>query len=162
MSKVVLNPRLAPPFPKAALPVLRNPQLRKNVAHATDVIQAKRARLVAEKTDWQDLRNSAAAIKDGTLANLGAYLEEFEDRCTAAGGVVHWAWNATEACKIIIDILRGEQASQVIKIKSMTAAEIDLNSALAAADIEAIETDLAELILQLARISHELGIEWGE
>ena len=49
----VLDPVLAPPFPQAALPVLRNPQLRKNVAHAIDVIQAKRARLVAEKTDWQ-------------------------------------------------------------------------------------------------------------
>ncbi len=35
---------------QAALPILRNTQLRKNVAHATDVIQAKRARLVAEKT----------------------------------------------------------------------------------------------------------------
>ena len=59
----VLDPRLAPPFPTAALPVLRNPQLRKNVAHATDVIQAKRARLVAEKTDWEELRSAAAAIR---------------------------------------------------------------------------------------------------
>ena len=41
----VLDPVLAPPFPQAALPVLRNPQLRKNVAHAIDVIQAKRAKL---------------------------------------------------------------------------------------------------------------------
>ena len=38
----VLDPRYAEPFPKAVLPVLRNPQLRKNVAHAIDVIQAKR------------------------------------------------------------------------------------------------------------------------
>ncbi|MGA9060837.1 MAG: LutB/LldF family L-lactate oxidation iron-sulfur protein [Terracidiphilus sp.] len=151
MSHVVLDPRFAPPFPKAALPLLRNPQLRKNIAHATDVIQAKRARLVAEKTDWQELRSAAAAIKDETLAKLGAYLEEFEDRCTAAGGVVHWAWDAAEARKIIIDILREEQASQVIKIKSMTSAEIELNPALAAAGIEAIETDLAELILQLGK-----------
>ena len=41
----VLDPVFAPPFPQAALPVLRNPQLRKNVAHAIDVIQAKRAKL---------------------------------------------------------------------------------------------------------------------
>ena len=45
----VLDPHRAPPFPKAALPILRNAQLRKNVAHATDVIQAKRARLVARE-----------------------------------------------------------------------------------------------------------------
>ena len=90
----VLDPALASPFPVAALPVLRNPQLRKNVAHAIDVIQAKRGKLVAEKTDWQALRTAAAAIKDETLANLGAYLEQFEERCTAAGGHVHWAADA--------------------------------------------------------------------
>ena len=82
----ILDPALAPPFPVAALPVLRNPQLRKNVAHAIDVIQTKRARLVAEKTDWQELRAAAAAIRDHALENLGAYLEQFEARCTAAGG----------------------------------------------------------------------------
>jgi len=57
---VDLDPRTAPPFPQAALPMLRNPQLRKNVAHAIDVIQSKRAKLVAEKTDWQELRSAAA------------------------------------------------------------------------------------------------------
>ncbi len=82
----VLDPALAAPFPVAALPVLRNVQLRKNVAHAIDVIQAKRARLVAEKTDWQELRSAASWIKDEALENLGAYLEQFEERCTAAGG----------------------------------------------------------------------------
>ena len=69
-----LDPAKAPPFPTAALPVLRNAQLRKNVAHAIDVIQAKRAKLVAEKSDWQALRDAAAAIKDHALENLGAYL----------------------------------------------------------------------------------------
>src|ERR1700728_3001033 len=97
----ILDPALAPSFPVAALPVLRNVQLRKNVAHAIDVIQAKRARLVAEKSDWQELRAAAAAIKDKTLANLGAYLEQFEERCTAAGGHVHWAADAEDARRII-------------------------------------------------------------
>ncbi len=67
----VLDPALAPPFPKAVLPVLRNPQLRKNVAHAIDVIQAKRARLVAEKTDWQELRAAGAAIRDACAGKSG-------------------------------------------------------------------------------------------
>jgi L-lactate dehydrogenase complex protein LldF len=151
MSQVVLDPRLAPPFATAALPILRNPQLRKNVAHATDVIQAKRAKLVAEKTDWQELRTTAAAIKNETLENLGQYLQEFESRCSAAGGTVHWAWNAAEARRIIVNILREEQASEVIKIKTMTSTEIDLNRALEAAGIHATETDLAEIILQLGK-----------
>src|ERR1035438_2265198 len=148
-TRPVLDPHLAPSFPKAALPILRNAQLRKNVAHATDVIQAKRARLVAEKTDWQELRSAGSAIRAPVLENLDTYLEEFETRCTAAGGIVHWAWDAAEARQIIIDILREEKAAEVIKIKTMTSAEIDLNPALESAGIGVFETDLAEIILQL-------------
>jgi L-lactate dehydrogenase complex protein LldF len=144
-----MDPRIAPPFPTAAFTILKNTQLRKNVAHATDVIQAKRNNLVAEKRDWQELRTSAAAIRAHVLANLAAYLEEFETNCTAAGGTVHWAHDAAEARAIILKILREENATEVIKIKTMTSAEIQLNPALEAAGIAAIETDLAELILQL-------------
>jgi len=145
----VLDPRLAPPFPQAALPVLRNPQLRKNVAHAIDVIQTKRGKLIHEKTDWQDLRSAAAAIRTHVLENLGAYLEQFEARCTAAGGHVHWASDAAEARQIILDLLRQEKATEVIKIKTMTSAEIQLNPFLQAAGLGVFETDLAEIILQL-------------
>jgi len=145
----ILDPTLAPPFPQAALNVLRNPQLRKNVSHAIDVIQGKRARLVAEKTDWQELRSAASAIRAHALEHLGFYLEQFEARCTAAGGHVHWAADADEARQIILDLLRKENASEVIKIKTMTSAEIQLNPFLEAQGIRAFETDLAEIILQL-------------
>ena len=148
-TRLGLDPTLAPPFPQAVLPVLRNPQLRKNVAHAIDVIQTKRAKLVAEKADWQELRSAAAAIRDHALENLGTYLEEFEARCTAAGGTVHWAADAAEARRIILDLLRQEKASNVIKIKTMTSAEIQLNPFLEANGVHAFETDLAEIILQL-------------
>jgi L-lactate dehydrogenase complex protein LldF len=145
----ILDPTLAPPFAQAALNVLRNPQLRKNVTHAIDVIQGKRARLVAEKTDWQELRSAASAIRAHALEHLGFYLEQFEARCTAAGGHVHWAADADEARQIILDLLRQENASEVIKIKTMTSAEIQLNPFLEAQGIRAFETDLAEIILQL-------------
>ena len=145
----VLDPEKAPPFPQAAFSILRNTQLRKNVAHATDVIQGKRDRLVAEKADWQELRAAGSALRMHVLENLGHYLTQFEERCTAAGGVVHWAADAAEARSIIVDILRQEQATDVIKIKTMTSAEIQLNPAIEAAGIHAFETDLAEIILQL-------------
>jgi L-lactate dehydrogenase complex protein LldF len=151
MSHAVLDPLIAPDFPKAALPVLHNAQLRKNVAHATDVIQAKRAKLVAEKKDWQELRTAAAGIREHVLGNLAHYLEQFEERCKAAGGTVHWAADAAQARSVILSILREEQAREVIKIKTMTSAEIQLNPAIEAAGIHAIETDLAELILQLGQ-----------
>src|ERR1700761_4898015 len=145
----ILDPRIAPSFPEAALPVLRDSQLRKNVMHATDVIGNKRNRLVAEKQDWQQLRDAGSAIRAHVLEHLAEYLEQFEERCTAAGGVVHWARDGEEARAIILRILREEQAGEVIKIKSMTTAEIELNPALRKAGIKTFETDLAELILQL-------------
>jgi len=144
-----LNPTLAPPFPQAALHVLRNPQLRKNVAHAMDVIQAKRARLVLEKSDWQALRTAASEIRAHALDHLGTYLEQFEAHCSEAGGIVHWAATAEDARRIILDILRQEQATVVIKIKTMTSTEIQLNPFLEASGVSVFETDLAEIILQL-------------
>jgi L-lactate dehydrogenase complex protein LldF len=149
MEHPVLDPEKAPPFPQAAFTILRNTQMRRNVEHATDVIQGKRNRLVGEKADWQELRSAASALRMHVLENLEHYLTLFEERCTAAGGVVHWAADAAEARQIIVGILREEQAGEVIKIKTMTSAEIQLNPAIEAAGIKAFETDLAEIILQL-------------
>ena len=149
MSLVTIDPRKAAAFPQAAAELLRDTQTRKNVAHATDVIQRKRAALVAEKTDWQALRDAGAAIRREALEHLDTYLEEFETKLTQAGGHLHWAGDAAEAQRIVLDLLRAEQATEVIKIKSMTTAEIDLNRKLEENGIHAVETDLAELILQL-------------
>lgn len=149
MSLVTIDPRKAAPFPRAAAELLRDAQTRRNVAHATDVIQRKRAALVTEKVDWQALRDAGAKIRREALVHLDTYLERFERQLTQAGGHVHWAADAGQAQRIVLDLLRGVQATEVIKIKSMTTAEIDLNRSLEANGIHAIETDLAELILQL-------------
>src|SRR6201996_6985544 len=139
----------APSFQKAALPLLEDAQLRKNVRHATDVIQRKRASVAGELPDWQDLRNAASEIKAHTLRHLDGYLLQFEKACTAAGGVVHWAADADEANQIIAGLVRQYGGNEVIKIKTMTTDETGLNEALEQAGIHPVETDLGELILQL-------------
>jgi L-lactate dehydrogenase complex protein LldF len=139
----------APTFAAAARGMLGNTQLRHNVRHATDMIRARRAHVVAETPDWQQLRDSARAIKDHVLRHLEAYLEQFETACTAAGGKVHWARDADEANSAIIDIIRSHGGTEVIKVKTMTSDETGLNPALEAAGITPIETDLADLIIQL-------------
>lgn len=149
MSRVPLDPRTAPTFQAAAKTLLGDAQLRKNVRHATDVIQAKRRKLVSEKRDWQELRESGRQIRAHVLENLEVYLEEFERNFTKAGGVVHWARDAAEAQKIVVGLVKEIGTREVIKIKSMTTEEIQLNNALEAAGIHAYETDLAELIIQL-------------
>jgi L-lactate dehydrogenase complex protein LldF len=124
-------------------------QLRKNVRHATEVIQAKRARVVGEMPDWQQLREAGKQIREHTMRYLDTYLEEFEANCTRAGGVVHWARDAAEARRIVVDLVKASGSTEVIKIKSMTTEEIGLNRALESGGIQPFETDLAELIIQL-------------
>jgi L-lactate dehydrogenase complex protein LldF len=133
-------------------------QLRRNLAHATRTIRAKRTAAVAELTDWEALRAAAKAIKDHTLANLDTYLLRLEENVTRAGGHVHWAQDAAEANAIVAGLVRATGADQVVKVKSMVTQEIGLNEALAADGIHALETDLAELIVQLGhdRPSHIL------
>ena len=150
------------PFPDAARDALANTQLRHNLGHATSTIRRKRAGVVAGVPDWEELRDAGAAIKDDVLARLPELLEQFEAAVTARGGQVHWARDADEANSLVIDLVRAaggdDPIRQVVKVKSMATQEIGLNEALADAAIEAVETDLAELIVQLAedRPSHIL------
>ncbi len=139
----------APTIPVAAKELMQNEQLRRNVRNATEVIRSKRAGVVGEMPDWEQLRDSAHAIKDHTLRHLGDYLIQFEENCIRAGGVVHWACDADEANSIAIGIIRAQNATEVIKVKTMTSDEIRLNPALEAAGITPYETDLADLIVQL-------------
>src|SRR5689334_253813 len=87
----------APSFPIAAKDVMPNKQLRHNVRHATEVIRNKRAKVVGEMPDWEQLREAGHQIKEHTLRHLDTYLLRFEDAFTRAGGKVHWARDADEA-----------------------------------------------------------------
>ncbi|WP_093411110.1 lactate utilization protein B [Micromonospora sediminimaris] len=146
------------PFPAAARRALADAQLRRNLGHATATIRAKSAGVIGEVPDWERLRAAGSAIKADVLARLPELLEQLEAAVTAAGGVVHWAADANEANAIVVDLVRATGSDRVIKVKSMATQEIGLNEALEAAGIAPVETDLAELIVQLGedRPSHIL------
>nr|WP_197671811.1 LutB/LldF family L-lactate oxidation iron-sulfur protein [Devriesea agamarum] len=137
-------------FPAAAHHELRNETLRKNLRHATTTIRAKRAAVVREMRDWQQLRAAGSGIKWQVTDNLPAMLEQLEASVTAAGGTVHWARDADEAGEIVTRLALERGAREVLKIKSMATQEISLNETLENAGIHAVESDLAELIVQLA------------
>jgi L-lactate dehydrogenase complex protein LldF len=136
-------------FPDAAARAVADPQLRRNLGKATATIRGKRAGVVAELPDWQELRAAGAALKDDVLANLDHYLVQLEAQVTASGGTVHWARNGDEANAIVTRLVQATGETEVVKVKSMVTQEIGLNEALADAGIAAYETDLAELIVQL-------------
>ncbi|MGO9496602.1 MAG: LutB/LldF family L-lactate oxidation iron-sulfur protein [Solirubrobacteraceae bacterium] len=145
-----------PDFPQNAKRAVENSQLRRNVRKATGTIRQRRAGLVAETPDWQELRHAGAAIKDEVLHHLDEYLEEFERNATARGAHVHWARDADDATQTVTKIVQQTGHTEVIKVKSMATQEIGLVKALENQGIVAHETDLAEMIIQLShdRPSH--------
>ena len=146
------------PFALGAREALGDSQLRRNLGHATSTIRAKRAAVVAELPDWEELREAGRALKDQALRHLPELLEQLEAAVQRAGGEVHWARDGAEANRIVGDLAAARGASEVVKVKSLATDEIGLNEALAARGISAVETDLAELIIQLGedRQSHIL------
>jgi L-lactate dehydrogenase complex protein LldF len=150
--------RHAAGFPAAARAALEDAQLRANLRRATHTIREKRARVVDEVDGWEALRGQGREIKERAMRDLPTYLEQLEAAVAARGGMVHWARDAAEANATVARLVREAGADEVVKVKSMATDEIGLNDALAAEGIAAYETDLAELIVQLAgdRPSHIL------
>jgi len=137
-------------FPESAKTSLRDTQLRRNLGKATQTIRGKRAAVVNEMPDWENLREAGRAIKQRVMRHLDHYLLELETAVQRAGGQVHWARDAADANRIVAEIARNHASKEVIKVKSLTTDEIKMNEALGELGIHALETDLAELIIQLA------------
>lgn len=147
-----------PAFPELARQSLRDTQLRRNIRKATTTIRGRTRIVTEELLDWEALRDAGRATKQNTLAALDTHLIALEQAVTRRGGAVHWARDAAEARSIVCKLVKDTGSHAVIKVKSMTTDEIELNPALAQSGIEPVETDLADMIVQLAadRPSHIL------
>ena len=100
--------------------------------------------------DHEMARNRASRLKMAAIENLHDHLVVFEKKFTANGGKVIWARDADEALAEIIKIFEERNARSVVKSKSMTTEEIELNEYLEHRGIFPVETDLGEYIVQLA------------
>ena len=100
--------------------------------------------------DYQELRTQANALKKHTIDNLDFYLEQFEASVAAHGGKVIYCEDGTEVADFVLGLAKEHQAELIVKSKSMTTEEIDLNERLEHHNLESVETDLGEYILQLA------------
>jgi L-lactate dehydrogenase complex protein LldF len=138
------------PFPAAAAGALADHQLRANLRRATRTIRDRRAEAVGEMPDWEELRSAGERIKRTAIRHLDRHLEELERSIERAGGTVHWASSGEQAIEVVAAVARSHGTDEVIKVKSLATDEIGLNEGLARRGIGAIETDLAELIVQLA------------
>ena len=109
-----------------------------------------RLQAIGQVPGYEQLRDLARARKREVMDHLDFYLEQFEANVVRQGGQVHWARTGEEACEIVGGICRRAGAREVVKAKSMVGEEIELNHALEAAGIRPVESDLGELIVQLA------------
>src|ERR1043165_4700518 len=143
----------SPAFKENARHALADPQLQSAMHGIETGIVDRRRAVVAKLPEFEALRDSVRDIKNHTLAHLDLYLERFEERCTAAGGHVHYAVTADEARAKGLEICRKANAKLVTKGKSMVGEEIAINDFLEQNGIVPVETDLGEYIVQ---IRHEL------
>jgi L-lactate dehydrogenase complex protein LldF len=138
-------------FMAASDVALANAPLQVALGRLADTLMAGNRRGYAALADSGALRDHAKLIKEHTLANLDRYLVELEASVERVGGKVHWAADAAEARRIIVEIAQKTNCRRIVKSKSMTTEEVHLNPALEKAGLEVVETDFGEFIIQLAQ-----------
>ena len=100
--------------------------------------------------DLELAKDRAAIIKQRVVNNLEKYLIEFSTNFERNGGKIIWVSTAEEASQEILNIAQRQEAKLVVKSKSMTTEEIEINEAFEKNGIEVVETDLGEYIVQVA------------
>jgi L-lactate dehydrogenase complex protein LldF len=138
-------------FDKKIHQTLADANLQLAIYSATGRLKDKRTESVADAAmpDYQELRTQANALKKHAIENLDYYLEEFERNVEAHGGKVVYCKDGTEVSDFVLGLAKERGVSLIVKSKSMTTEEVDLNERLEHHGLEAVETDLGEYILQL-------------
>lgn len=129
---------------------LADSDLQTAIYTATGRLVDKRRGSVTGLDDYQELRQRAHELKKHTLENLDYYLEQVEANVAAHGGQVVFCRDAEDVADFVLGLAKERAAKIIVKSKSMTSEEIDLNDRLEHHELEAVETDLGEWIIQLA------------
>ena len=131
---------------------LADANLQLAIYTATGRLKEKRVDAVSSEAlpEYQELRTQANAIKKHAIDNLDYYLEEFERNVVARGGKVVYCKDGTEVADFVLALAKERGGRLIVKSKSMTTEEVDLNERLEHHGLESVETDLGEYILQLA------------
>jgi iron-sulfur cluster protein len=99
---------------------------------------------------YEELRDTVREVKEDAIDRLPELLSTLRASVEANGGQLYVADDAADATEYITSVCTDVDADSVVKSKSMTTEEIDVNEALTAAGVEVHETDLGELVIQVA------------
>ncbi len=139
-----------PDFTERSHTAIEDVTLQSALKNLTTTFVERRRDALSSVPNWETLRERARQVKEHTIENLDYYLEQLVENVTGHGGKVYWASTGDDVCRYIIELAEARGVKSVVKGKSMTTEEIELNHVLEAAGIRAIETDLGEYIIQLA------------
>ncbi|WP_411963605.1 LUD domain-containing protein [Haloferax sp. YSMS24] len=100
--------------------------------------------------DYEGLKAEARAIKEDAIERLPDLIDELRETVEENGGTLYIADDAADANRYVREVCEDKDAERVVKSKSMTSEEIEVNDELQSADIDVVETDLGEWVLQVA------------
>jgi iron-sulfur cluster protein len=104
---------------------------------------------IFKDVDERTLIGQIAEARDNACKRMEELYLQFKEQAEKRGVHVHRAKDAAEANEIIARIAKENNVKKIVKSKSMTAEETQLNDRLLADHLTVDETDLGEWIIQL-------------
>lgn len=117
----------------------------------TQTFNTNRYKAVKKLDDYEVLKDRARQIKENSIQHLPELIDQITNSIKARGGKVFFAKSKKEATEYIKNVCLSHNAKLIVKSKSITSEEIELDPVLENAGIEVAETDLAEFILQVSK-----------
>ncbi|MGI0129837.1 MAG: LUD domain-containing protein, partial [Thermoplasmata archaeon] len=112
--------------------------------------RANRAALLEKgHLDMQAIKESNKTLKTAAVADA-SLVEQFADNVRKNGGKVFLARTGEDAIRYVEELSKRVGAKLIVKAKSLTSDEIEFTRELEKAGIRSVETDLGELIIQVA------------
>ncbi|NHV45850.1 MAG: lactate utilization protein [Candidatus Verstraetearchaeota archaeon] len=122
---------------------------RKGISRAVSSYVIAKENVLSKMPELERIRKEVRKIKEKSIDNIFELLKMAMESIEESHGNAYFAKNSIEARKIISDII-GEN-KLVIKSKSLTSEEIELNEFLEEHGNKVFETDLGEFIIQLRK-----------
>ena len=130
--------------------VVTNETLREALERAMNRFAQGREKALDEWGDFQAWVEKGRERKDRALAKADQLWEQVKKGLEERGGKLFMAPNASAAREYIGKVAQTSGGNLVVKGKSITSEEIELNPYLVSLGLEVVETDLGERIIQLA------------
>ncbi|MFH5800724.1 LUD domain-containing protein [Haladaptatus sp. CMAA 1911] len=121
-----------------------------SVQENTTHFNEERYDAVEEFAGYEAVREEARAIKEDAIDRLPELVETLRESVEDNGGHLYVADDAADANAYIREVAEDADADSLVKSKSMTTEELEVNERLEAADVDVWETDLGEFVIQIA------------